>query len=449
MAFALMLSLSISSASAQERLSLRECLDYALEHNLALRKGSLSSAAARQSLKEVTGALMPQVSASSGISYNMRKTTVAMPNFMNSMLPEAMRDPYAPKYITVTMGMDWNASWGAVLSQQILNFPLFNALDIARLGVRLSEMGEETDREEIIAQTASLYWSILILSYAVERFDESIALMDRTGRILETSGENGLARPVDIRQIAVNRTNLEAEKESMMQAVVMQKNLLKFRMGFQMDGEIELAEMDEREMERWIFRENAGVFDVSGLLPFRIFKSRQKMLDLQYRSSVYEMLPALSLNAHYNMNYMGDRFRGETFRHFPVSALSLNLRVPIFTGMSKSAGIKKAKIEKESSLLEEEILTQSLSMAYGNAQSSLEQSLKTMESQRRNRDMARELFAVVESNYMEGLASLADLLNADAALIRAQMNYVNALGGCMKAYVELKKADGTIYEITR
>ncbi len=159
---ALALMLSISTVSAQERLSLRECLDYALEHNLALRKGKLSSAAARQSLKEVTGTLMPQVSASSGISYNIRKTTVAMPNFVNSMLPEAMRDPNAPKYMTVTMGMDWNANWGVVLSQQILNFPLFNALDIAGLGVRMSGMGEETEREELIAQTASLYWSILI-----------------------------------------------------------------------------------------------------------------------------------------------------------------------------------------------------------------------------------------------------------------------------------------------
>ncbi len=273
--------------------------------------------------------------------------------------------------------------------------------------------------------------------------------MDRTVRILEANGEIGLARPVDIRQIAVNRTNLEAEKESMMQAIVIQKNLLKLRMGFPMDGEIELAEMDVEEMESLLFRENPGAFDVSGLLPFRIFKARQKMLDLQYRSAVYETLPALSLNAHYNMNYMGDRFRGETFRHFPVSALSLNLRFPIFTGLSKSAGIRKAKIEKEASLLEEEMLARSLSMAYGNALSSLEQSLTTMESQRRNREMARELFTVVEGNYREGLASLADLLNADAALIRAQMNYVNALGGCMKAYVELKKADGTISEITR
>lgn len=177
--------------------------------------------------------------------------------------------------------------------------------------------------------------------------------------------------------------------------------------------------------------------------------NRQKMLDLQYRAAVYETLPTLSLGATYAMNYMGDSFSGETFRHFPVSAVSLNFRLPIFTGLSKTANIRKARMERESSQLDERMLTQSLSMAYGNALSALDQNLKTMESQKRNREMARELFEVVEINYREGLATLSDLLNADAALVRSKMNYVNALGGCMKAYIELKKADGTINEITR
>ncbi len=444
-----LLGLVASTVSAQEMLSLRECLDYAVEHNLELQKDKLSNAAARQSVRGVAGALMPQVSASAGIGYNIRKTTIAMPNFVNSLLPEAMRDPNAPKYMTVTMGMDYNANWGATLSQQIVNFQLFNALDIARLGVLMSETEEEIDREELIAQVASLYYSIQVLGYAVECYGESIALMDKMLRILQANEENGLSRPVDIRQIEVNRTNLESEKESVVQAIMIQKNLLKLRMGFPVDEEIEVRKMNVDDMEAQIFKTNGRGFHARGLLPFRMFMNRQKMLDLQYRAAVYETLPTLSLGATYSMNYMGDSFSGETFRHFPVSAVSLNFRLPIFTGLSKTANIRKARIERQSSQLDESMLTQSLSMAYGNALSALDQNLKTVESQKRNREMARELFEVVEINYREGLAPLSDLLNADAALVRSQMNYVNALGGCMKAYIELKKAEGTINEITR
>ncbi len=447
--FVLLLAVIGPRVLAQEVLSLRECLDYAVEHNLELQKARLAKDAAEQSVRGVAGALMPQVSASSGISYNIRKTTIAMPNFVNSFLPEAMRDPNAPKYMTVTMGMDYNANWGATLSQQILNFPLFNALDIARLGVLNSETGEEMQREDLITQVASLYYSIQVLYYAVECYDESIALMDKMLSILKVKEENGLSRPVDIRQIEVSRMNMESDKTSMLQAIMIQENLIKFRMGFPMDRRIELLRIDVDDMEAQIISRDSVRFEPSGLLAYKMFKNRQRMLDLQYRAAVYETFPTLSLGATYTMNYMGDSFRGETFRHFPVSVVSLNLRLPLFTGLTKTANIRKAKIERQSSLLDEMMLTRSLSMAYDNSLSSLEQSLRTMESQKRNSEMARELFDVVEKNYREGLASLSDLLNANTALVRSRMIYVNALGGCVKAYVELKKAEGTINEITR
>ena len=56
---------------------------------------------------------------------------------------------------------------------------------------------------------------------------------------------------------------------------------------------------------------------------------------------------------------------------------------------------------------------------------------------------------MTEFNYGEGISSLSDVLNATSSLIEAQMNYVNALSGCMSAYIELKKTDGTIGEINQ
>lgn len=362
-----------------------------------------------------------------------------MPNFVNSMMPAAMQDPNAPKYMTVTMGMDYGANWGGSISQQIVNFSLFNALNIADLSGEMTEIGAKINTEDVIAQTAGLYYSIQVLTYAVELFDESIALMDRTLQMLEVNKASGLMRPVDVKQLSVNKINLETEKLSMIQAIDIQKNLLKLQMGFPMDEKIELPPINIKNMEEEILTNALTAFDMSSQLSFKMFKSRQKMLDLQYKAAVYGTLPMLSLSANYAMNYMGDDFKGETFHKFPVSAISLNLRVPIFTGLSKTAGIK-AQIERQKSLRDERSLSQSLAMAYGNALMSLEQSRKIMDSQKRNKEMAQEVFDVIENNYKEGISSLSDLLNANSALIRSQMNYVNALSGCMKAYIDLKKA---------
>ncbi len=442
-AFLLLLTASLN-AQAQEKYSLRQCLEYAVEHNDRLRKDRLGMEAAVQARREVLGAFLPQVSASAGLVRNVQKTQVAMPNFVNSMLPESLRDPDASKYMTVTMGMNYNANCGVQLSQQLINLPLLNALKIAGLAEEISGIGTEVTKEEVIAQTATLYCAIQTMSFGVKLYGQSIDLMDRTLQMMGVSGQSGIVRPVEVKQVTVNRTNLESEKQMMMQAIEIQKNLLKLQMGFPVDGKIEPEEMNVEDLEKIILSDRTASFDLDGLLPHKMLKSRQKMAELQYKAAVYDKLPVLSLGANYALNYMGDDFKGETFRHFPVSMVSLNLRIPLFTGLSKSAAVRKADIERKKLLGDERSLGQSLTMAYINARLALERSLQTMFSQKRNREMAQEVFDLVEINYGEGISSLSELLNANSSLIRSQMNYINALGTCLNAYIELKKVDGSI-----
>lgn len=430
-------------------LSLKQCLDYAIENNIALQKDRLGLETAQQSKREVVGSLLPQLNASGQMTYNFQKTTIAMPNFVNSMMPEPMRDPNASKYMTVTMGMDLSANWGVSLTQQLLNFSLINAIGIAEASGDLAQMGVESSENDVIAQTASLYYNTQILEYSMGLFDETMEIMDRMSGVMRANQESGLVRKVDADRVEVTRMNLETEKHSMEQALEVQKNLLKLEMGFPMSEEITVEPINLDEVESQLFLAGMREFEVSEQLPFKMLKQQQDMLRLQRRSAVSEVLPSLTLSANYSNNYMGDHFYGETYHHFPVSMVSLNLRVPIFAGMSKNAKIKKAEIEMKKSVKDEDILVQSLTMGYNNARMQMEQNRETIYAQKRNRELARNVLEVTESSYNEGLATLSDVLNASSSMIQAQMNYVNALNNCMKAYIDLKKADGSISEINR
>ncbi len=433
--------------SAQEVFSLKQCLDSAIANNATLQKDRLSMEAAIQSKREVIGALLPQISASGGLTNNIQKTTIAMPNFVNSMMPASMQDPNAAKYMTVTMGMDYTANWGASLSQQILNFSLFNAVEIAKMSGEMSDIGAAMDENDVIAQTAVLYFTTQVLGYAVETFDASIALMDSTLNMLQANLESGLMRPVDVKQVMVTRTNLETEQMAIRQALQVQKNLLKLQMDIPMDAAMEVEPIDPDAMETMVFAMDSKPFDVTEQLTYKMFDSQHRMLELQRKAAVAEVLPALTLTAQYSMNYMGDEFKGETYHHFPMSMVSLNLRMPLFTGFSKTAKVKKAEIELRKAEYDGSTLSQSLTMAYSNAFMQLEQSRRSIDSQKRNKDMAQEVFDLIESNYREGISSLSDLLNANSSLIQSQMNYVDALNNCMKAYIDLKKVDGTIQDL--
>lgn len=448
----MLLCLLPTAAPAQnsgKAMSLKDCLDYSLEHNTTLQKDRISLEAAALSIQEVVGALLPQLNGSGGYTYNIDKTTFAMPNFVNSMLPEPMRDPNAPKYMTVTMGMDMSANWAVTLTQQLLNFSIYSAVDMARTAGEMAELGIAADTDDVIAKTASLFYNTQVLEYSLGLFDESLGMMTRMTEIMEANRNAGLVRNVDADRISVTRMNLETEKSSLVQALDVQKNLLKLQMGFPMEESIEIEPISLDGIESMVFLEAMTPYELEEQLPFKMFKQQQEMLKLQRKSAISEVLPSLVLTGNYSMNYMGDKFSGETYHRFPVSMVSVNLRVPIFTGMSKSAKIKKTNLEIEKSLKDEETLRQSLTMGYNNARMQMDQNRRTIVSQRRNKDLASDVLKVTESNYKEGIASLSDLLNASSSLVQAQMNYVNALSNSIKAFIDLKKADGTIQEINK
>ena len=296
--FTLILTVLPLVLSAQEKYSLKSCLDYAVENNESLKKDRLSLETSIQSRREVVGALLPQINASVGMTRNIQKTTIAMPNFINSMMPESMMDPDADKYMTVTMGMDLNANWGANLSQQLLNMSLFNAVRITKIVGEMAELGLEISTEDVIAQTAGLYYGIQILSYAVEQFDESISLMDKTLEMIEVNRDVGLVRPIDAKQISVSRTNLETERAAMNNAIEFQKKLLKLQMGFPMEENIEIEPIDVGMLEDMVFSSRIGRYEVTEQLPYKLFQKQQNMLDLQYKSAKFETLPVVTLTAN-------------------------------------------------------------------------------------------------------------------------------------------------------
>lgn len=433
---------------AQEVMTLDKCVNYALENNLTLQKSKYDQEIAVQSRREVLGALMPQVSASGSMTYNFDKNIVVMPNFMNSMMPAAMQDPNADEYMVIPMGLTNTSNVGASLVQQILNLSLFNALNITEAAEGMAEIGNDINEEDVISQTATLYYNIQVLEYGLQMFDGSIALMDKTTEIMTANKELGIVRPVDLDRIKVARTNLLAQKTGFEQALALQKNLLKLNMGYDMDTDIKVAPLDIEAIENTGYLGDVAQFQPVDLAPIRLMDQKLKMNDLQVRAAKYELMPTLTLVGNYNYYFMSDEFyTGPTFHKYPMSMLSLSLKVPIFGGFSKDAKIKKAKLEYAKATADRAQLDQSLRMAHSNSVMQLETNWDALTAQRENKDLAEDVYAITDKNFVLGISSLSDVLNASSELIKAQISYVESLHNYMLSLLELKKNEGKIRTI--
>ena len=88
-----------------------------------------------------------------------------------------------------------------------------------------------------------------------------------------------------------------------------------------------------------------------------------------------------------------------------------------------------------------------LDKEYFDAVTSIKNNLKTLESQRENVKLAREVMENTQNNYYNGLASLTDLLDSEQALTESQNNYNTALLAYKLAEVQLIKS-GSIVKAT-
>ena len=439
-----------ANIGAQQVYDLQGCLKFALENNHNIRKAQFDKEKSAQARHEILGALLPQISGSGNLNYNIQKSRFIMPNFINEFLPPGMQDPNAAKYMTIEMGTNYTAGIGAALNQQIVNLSLFNAVNIARTAEELTSLAAEAREEDVISQTANLFYAIQATEYAAGMFGRSIAIIDSVLISMETSYVSGLIRKVDLDRLKVTRTNMATQRASVINAVEVQKNLLKLQMGMDISDQLEIEKMNPETFDNQI---NIGYFqdfDPNLQTSYKMLNRQQNLYQLQKKAAIYESFPVLTAMINYNYNGVSDEFfRGETNYWYGSSMAGLNLRIPLFGGLSRSSKIKQANFELLKVREDEAILKQSLSMAHKNALLKLEDSRNAIQVQKANMAMAEEVYRVTERNYSQGIASMSDVLNSNSSLVQAQMSYADALNNFMKAYVELHKAGGTIRELVR
>lgn len=434
---------------AQEGYTLQQCLGYAVEHNSNVKKSALDREKAERARQEVLGALLPQISGSAGLNDNLKKAKFIMPNFMNNFLPEKMRDPNASEYMTIEMGTKYSANAGLALNQQLLNMSLFNTLDIAKVSKQMAELGALSTEEDVIAQTATLYYGVQVTQYAASQMLRSVELVEQMLRMMEVNYASGLVKKVDVDRLRVNLTNLKTQQSAIESGLEVQKNLLKLQMGFEVTEPIAVPALDLSLMaQQEIAAVGSPTFDPIRHIAYRQLQQRERMAELQERAKKYEYLPTLSLALNLQYNHMSDQlFGGATNYGYPTAMVGVSLRMPIFSGGSRLAKVRESHLDLLKAQEDLHALDQSLRMANLNASLKLRDTRRTIALQRDNQALAEQVLDLAQKNYSLGVASLSDVLNASQSLVQAQMSYASALGDYMKAFIDLKKSRGEIRDL--
>jgi outer membrane protein len=421
------------NAQAQQELTLKEALQYAVENSENLRKSRLDIDGGRYKTQEIRAQALPQISANGGLTYNpiIGQLVVGDQSFQ--------------------LGRKWNANAGVQLNQELFNQQVFTGLQAAKKSESYYNLSADLTEEQVIEQVANTYYQVLVNRQQLNVIDTNIKNVRVVEKILGNQYANGLARKIDVDRIKVNLTNLQTQQEQTTNAVTQLENQLKFYMGMPVNTQINLP-MTELSAVTTLPALSDSV-NISNRTEMKLMDVQRDLLVLQRKAYVSEYYPSLALTG--NLSYTGQSDKFDLFKSnstafwYDASAIGLSLRIPIFNGFATRSRVRQADVDIKKADEDRRQTSNSLNLAYENAKIQLKNSIVTINAQRENVVLAQEIYQSTQNNYNNGLAALTDLLDTENALTEAQNSYTQALLNYKIAEIQLIKSNGNIKSLLK
>ena len=425
------------SANAQvTTLTLKDAVTYALQNKADAKKAKLDVENSEYQIQEVRSRALPQISANGNLTHN--------PILQTSVIDGGSFGQPGTT-IQATFGQKWTSGAGVSLTQALFDQSVFTGLKAAKSTRQFYQINDQLTEEQVIERVANNYYQVYVQRQKLILLDSNYVNTTKVRDIIKGQFDNGLAKKIDLDRVNVKLSNISTQRQQILNAVQLQENSLKFYIGMPMETQIEVPQ-SEFEVTPAVLSEAPNTANRTEYL---LLKKQEELLNFQKKSVEAEYYPTLSLSAGYN--YLGQGPEMPLFAKpadgvywSDYASVGLNLKVPIFTGFGTRAKVRQADVKIRS--LQEDIKdTQlSLDLEYKNATTQIQNSLITIENQKENMALAQEILNNTKNNYLQGLASLTDLLDAENASIEAQNNYTSAILDYKLAEVALIKSKGEL-----
>ncbi|RUT70825.1 TolC family protein [Flavobacterium cupreum] len=429
-------SIGLSVSAQVKTLTLKDALTYALQNKADAKKSKLEVENSEYKIQEVRSRALPQISANGNLTYNpVIQTTVIDGAGFN-----------APgTTIQAAFGQKWTSTAGVSLTQAIFDQSVFTGLKAAKSTREFYQINNQLTEEQVIERVANNYYSVFVQKERLVLLDSNYVNTTKVRDIVKGQFDNGLAKKIDLDRIVVKMSNIDTERQQIKNQITLQENALKFYMGMPIETQIDMPD-EEFEVIPAALTEQANVENRTEYL---LLKKQEELLVYNKKAVEAGYYPTLSLTAGYNYIGQGPEFPwfakpkdGVYWSDF--SSIGLNLHVPIFTGFGTRAKIRQADVQIRSLQEDMKDTKLSLDLDYRNAIAQIDDNLVTIENQKENMRLAKEILDNTKNNYLQGLASLTDLLDSENASLEAQNNYTRAVLNYKIAEVALIKSKGEL-----
>lgn len=403
-------------AQETKKWTLKECIDYALENNIQLKKNNIKKLSSHEDVLQSQADLLPSLSASTSQSVTYRPW------------PESGSATVANGYVQTSVDkVYYNGSYGVNANWTVWNGGRnTNTIKMNKMAEEMAELDSAVTANNIQEQIVQLYVQILYSNEAIEVNKENLETCKKNEERGQTMVEVGKMSKADLAQLTAQRAQAEYNVVEAETSVKNYKRQLKQLLQLT-DVSFDIAIPETTD--EMALQEIPALNDIYQQALANRPEIRNALLgiessDLSISLAKAQRLPTIGLNASAvtNTSSMSDNAWGTQLKtNFNLGA-GVSVSVPIFDNRQSKTAVNKAILQKQSYLLDLENERTNLYSTIENYWLQAETNQSRFKAAKISTESAQTSFDLLQEQFRLGLKNIIELMNGKDNLLTAKQN---------------------------
>lgn len=405
-----------TAASAQEKriLTLDECKERALKYNADIQTGKIDIEAARQTRKEAFTKYFPKISAGAA-------TYKADDNLVKVDIPDLTQLGLPVPAMEAGMLEEGNLVTVSAMQPVFAGGQIVNANKLAKTAMEASVLQLDVATDKVELETENYYWKIVSLKEAEKTVNVLDTLLQSLHKDVSLAVKAGVTTQNDLLTVQLKQNELQSTRLQVENGIKLSCMALSQYIGLPLDS---ADHIDVPEFALEIKSPGDYLADhqtvLSLLSTSKLLEKNVEACQLKRKICLGEQLPTVGVGVSYAYE---DLLFDKSRNHFIMMA---TVSVPISDWWGGSHKIKRAKLEEQKALRQQQDGNEKLQLKMQQSWNLLTESYKQIVLAESAVKESEENLRMQTNNYKTGVSSLSELLDAQSLFQKSRNRYTDA-----------------------
>lgn len=418
----LLWSVPLTAQENKTSFSLDEAIAYALEHNYQSINASRDMVDAQKQKWETIATGLPQISGA--VNYqNQLKQPVAQ-------IPAEFFGGQPGEFAEVVFGQPQQLIATGTLRQQLFDGSYIVGVQATKAFLSYSRNNKEKTDLEVRKAVVEAYGNVLLAKESVLILEKNKTTLEKN--LFETKKvyENGLGDEESVDQLQITLSSIDNQLKNARRLEKITLQMLNLMMGIPLESPTILTEnldnLTQRKIDYGILDSE---FNMENNVDYKLVYNLNEQRYYELKLAKSRALPSLNAFINYGGQSFGDQFtffdQGQDW--FGFSTFGVDLNIPIFSSLGRSASTQRAKIAYDKAKTQLTEAEEQIRLQLDSAKSDYILSIEEYQTSKDNLTLAERIENKNQVKYAEGLATSFELRQAQTQLYATQQEYLQSM----------------------